>query len=65
MGQVGKIYGQPNHAQVIYEQITRAAPDLRGRLRALVQLSHASTDPATIEAVRGALFEAHGYNRHE
>ena len=65
MGRVGAVYGTPSAIEATYEEISRAAPDLVGRLRALNQLGHVTTtDPAIIEAVRAALFQAAGYGRH-
>lgn len=58
----GTLYGT-SAVQSIYDQVQSVAPDLRGQLRALVQLGHSGTDPALIEAVRARLFAdaAHGY----
>jgi hypothetical protein len=52
------VYGHRRTWGPLHEQIVTSAPDLRGRLEALVQAAHAGASPADVEAVQSALFAA-------
>jgi len=41
--------------------VIASAPDLMGQLQALRQAAHGRVDPEDVNAVRSALFAAHGH----
>ena len=49
--------------QRLYKQVTGATRDLREQLQELRQEAHRGADPVDVEAVKSALFAAHGLNR--
>lgn len=57
----GTLYGTPNTARHrLYTSVTSRADSLRGQLEALARAGYGS-DSEDVEAVRGAIFAAHGW----
>lgn len=58
----GTVYGKRSDAQRrLHERVTITSSDLREQLQELRQAAHRGADPDDVDAVKSALFAAHGF----